>query len=253
MDNHRIYGKKKEIDTDAVKAFYEERARLLNQSSGKGKSFRYATISLTEEIAERKDELEKKTILPLLCIRETDSILDIGCGVGRWAESVVPICRRYVGIDYSEEMIKSCKTLSREQGWDGKDVFFDSVSVQDMNSSGFVKGYSFDIILFIATSIYLNDKDLVQAYEEIKGLLAKGGRLYIRESVALEKRLTLDGVWSTALSANYSAVYRTREEYLELLRPILSVCDIIEERIVSVFDDDSKPETSRWYVVLRKR
>jgi hypothetical protein len=150
-------------------------------------------------------------------------------------------------------MIKSCKTLSREQGWDGKDVSFDSVSVQDMNSSEFVKGHSFDVILFIATSIYLNDKDLVQAYEEIKGLLAKGGRIYVRESVGLEKRLTLDGVWSTALSAYYSAVYRTREEYLELLRPLLSVCDIIDERIVSDFDDDSKPETSRWYAVLRKR
>ena len=43
-------------------------------------------------------------------------------------------------------------------------------------------------------------------------------RLYLREPMAKELRLTLDRHWSDELQAHYSAVYRTKQEYLELLR-----------------------------------
>ena len=238
-ESHRIIGTKKDIDTDAVREFYEKRARQFNQSGKSEKASRYATMSLTEEIAEKKDIMEKGVILPLLGIQKTDSVLDIGCGVGRWAETMVPLCRRYVGADFSSEMIKCCQELFKAQELEGKDVRFVNTSVQELPKSEYVKGQAFDIVLIVGTAIYINDNDLERLFENLVSFLAKGGRLYLRETIGRGKRLTLDGIWSQALDSDYSAVYRTREEYLELLRPLLAVCDIVDEQILCAFDDPS--------------
>ena len=251
MDNlHRIYERKKEIDTDAVREFYDKRARQFNQSAKTGKGSLYATVSLSEQIAVKRDVMEKETIIPLLNIQKTDSILDIGCGVGRWAESVIPLCYQYVGADYSAEMIKCCNNRFKDKGGH---IRFVNTSVQELPESEFVKGIFFDIVLLIGTAIYINDQDLERLFQNVAGLLSKGGRFYIRETIGIGKRLTLDGIWSQALDSNYSAVYRTREEYLDMLNPILAVSDLLDERIVSAFDDPAKPDTTRWYAVLRKK
>ena len=253
MDEHRIYIKRKEIDTDAVRDFFQKRARLLEQSDSKRKAARYATVTFTEENAEKWDVMEKDLILPFLNIRETDSVLDIGCGIGRWAETVIPLCRCYVGADFSEEMIKFCNDNFRDWNLKGKDVSFLNMSFQDLLSSDKFKGNSFDVVLIAGVSMYINDDDIKQCFTQLASLLSKGGRLYLWESIGLGRRLTLDEIWSSALESNYSAVYRTREEYLALLQPLLSISDVVEERIVSEFDHGKNSDTSRWFVVMKKR
>lgn len=46
-----------------------------------------------------------------------------------------------------------------------------------------------------------------------------------------QKRLTLNHIWSDGLRSDYDAIYRTREEYLELLQSLLDVCDITESTL----------------------
>ena len=253
MEGHRIYERKRDIDTERVREFYETRAQLLNQSGLKEKACRYATVTLTKENAEKWDAMEKDLILPLLNIRETDSVLDIGCGIGRWAEAVIPLCRRYVGVDFSEEMVKSCK--ENFCGWNlkGKIVSFLNMSFQDLISSDQFKEESFNVVLIAGVSMYINENDLKQCFTRLASLLSKGGRLYLWESIGLGRRLTLDEIWSSALDSNYSAVYRTREEYLALLQPLFSISDVVDERIVSEFDHGNNSDTSRWFTVIKKR
>lgn len=253
MDEHRIYKEKIDIDTKRVREFYEKRARVLEQSDGKGKSVRYATVTFTEENAEKWDVMEKDLILHILNIQETDSVLDIGCGIGRWAETVIPLCRRYVGADFSEEMIKFCKENFCDWNLKGKDVSFLNMSFQELLRSDQFKGKPFDVVLIAGVSMYINDDDLKQCFSQLASLLSKGGRLYLWESIGLGRRLTLDEIWSSALDSNYSAIYRTREEYLNLLQPLLSVSDMVEERIVSEFDHGKNSDTSRWFAVMKKK
>jgi len=252
MNSHRIYEIKKDIDTDAVRRFYEKRAKLLHDSVCERNISRYSTVTLNEENAERWDCMEKKMILPLLDIRATDSVLDIGCGVGRWADSIIPLCGRYVGTDFSQEMIKTCKASFGGPDYAGKDPSFLNLSFQQLLDSDEVKG-TFDVVLIAGVSMYINDDDLRQGFEKMADLLSSGGRLYLWESIGVGRRLTLDEIWSEALNSNYSAVYRTCEEYLTLLQPVLSISDIVDQRVVSEFDHGKNSDTSRWYLVLRKR
>ena len=41
----------------------------------------------------------------MLDIQSENSVLDIGCGVGRWGDEIVKILKtgKYIGIDYSKE------------------------------------------------------------------------------------------------------------------------------------------------------
>lgn len=67
----------------------------------------------------KRDRFEKERILPLLSLRPGIRVLDIGCGVARWAEALLPFVSEngvYVGVDFSEEILSLAKEfLSRKE------------------------------------------------------------------------------------------------------------------------------------------
>ena len=100
----RIYGKVSDIDGHSVQKLFDERAR--NQSGG------YVSVLLGDQnpdYAHFWDEFEKKTILPKLELSKKNSFIDVGCGIGRWGEAVIPLCKYYAGCDFSSEMIAKAK------------------------------------------------------------------------------------------------------------------------------------------------
>ena len=104
MNEKRIYGDKYEIDTLRTKELYNARAdRLGNMKSP------YTSVLLGDQNPEYADEwnvVEKDLILPFMQADKTKSVLDLGCGIGRWAESLLPLCENYTGVDFSEEKAK---------------------------------------------------------------------------------------------------------------------------------------------------
>ena len=142
MNDKRIYGKKYEINTLRTKELYNARADRL----GKMKS-PYTSVLLGDqnpEYADKWNTVEKELILPLMEADKTKSVLDLGCGIGRWAESLLPLCGSYTGVDFSEGMIeeavKRCGHLMNDSS------SFECDSVQDfLHKSAADKKY--DIII----------------------------------------------------------------------------------------------------------
>lgn len=100
--------------------------------------------------------------------------------------------------------------------------------------------------------MYINEAELPECYNKLKGLLKDGGRLYMEESVGLKERLTLNHIWSENLGDNYDAIYRTREEYLELLSPLIQSTTVIRDEYMEELDKKDLKETSHWYIILEK-
>ena len=244
----RIYSKKVDLTASNVKEFYDKRA----SEYVKGGVKRYTTVLLGDNhpgYAEAWDEFEKKYILPYLNVGEKHKILDIGCGVGRWAESLVATCGEYVGTDFSGEMIKA----DSEYFKDYKNAHFINCSFQELFSNDFINSRKFDTVIIAGVSMYINDSELERCYEKLQDLLSDGAIVYIEESVGVEERLTLNHIWSENLGDNYDAIYRTRSEYLELMKPLLSGNEMIEEEYFNELDKDDMSETSHWYVLIRKK
>lgn len=241
----RIYGDKVSIQAEDTRSFYDNRAKAMENMANP-----YMAVLLGDQNpdhAVKWNQFEKDFILPQMEIRRENGVLDIGCGIGRWAEQVSPLCGEYVGTDFSPEMIKAA---SRRCG--GQNCRFLNMSFQETVRHAF--GRKFDRVFICGVCMYINDTDLPVCFEGLLNLLDEHCILYLTETVAVETRLTLDKQPSEALKADYGVIYRTPEEYRAYYR-------VLEDAGFRVLKQDYLPhlnteqgfeETDRWYTILQR-
>ena len=76
--------------------------------------------------------------------------------------------------------------------------------------------------------------------------------MYLTESVATEKRLSLDNVDSVALNAKYSVIYRTVEEYNELYRIFIDDGFVLTKQYLPFASESAKKQTDKIITILRR-
>ena len=89
--NNRIYNDKVDVNNDNIREFYNKRA----QKFIKGEKNQYTSVLLGDnnpEYAKKWDEFEKNYVGKYLNLGTDKKFLDIGCGIGRWAENVIDKC-----------------------------------------------------------------------------------------------------------------------------------------------------------------
>ena len=103
----RIYGKSIDINTEAVQKFYDKRAGLVEERG-------WGAISLGDEdhaIAGKVFQYDRDSLFPRLNVALSTRVLELGCGMGRWAKIVLPYCGHYCGVDFSGEMLKAAEKI----------------------------------------------------------------------------------------------------------------------------------------------
>ncbi len=246
----RIVEKYVEIDEDAVKKFFDARSTmqfpyLYNYTNYQDKN---------PELVLERDACEKKKIMPLLNIKRGMRVLDIGCGVGRWAESVLSCEATYVGIDSSDALLniarRACfKIFGNSDQYDFLCIDFQKL-YQRLPRKYVMEG--FDVIIINGVMMYINDKDLGRCLSDVNQLLNIGGLFYVKESIASEKRLTLDKVYSEELSSHYSAIYRRIHEYEKLWENMGTQYHCEKKGYMYGSDLKNRKETDAYYWILRK-
>ena len=104
-----------------------------------------------------------KTILPI------KMMLDVGVGAGRTTESFSSISDKYIGIDYSENMINFCKTK-----FDGTANI--SFELKDARNLSTYKNDTFDFVLFSHGGLdAVEHSDRIKILHEIWRVCKKGG------------------------------------------------------------------------------
>lgn len=246
----RIRQEQISLDQNKIKGFFDGRAK-------KELRHRYNIVNFHDndpEIVLERDKAEKLIIRKYIHFRPGDLVLDIGCGVGRWGDTIVPLLKdgRYVGVDYSDEMLKIARDAF--QG-DDRAIFLNG-SFQEAESRLTDSGCTlrFDKILVNGVLMYINDLDIIACLESVDRLLRPGGFFYLKETVGVNERLSLDEFFSEDMVSNYSAIYRSVKEYTAIIR------DCFLTRSYSLiscgpswnenFEEDK--ETYNTYWVLRK-
>ena len=240
----RVYGEKINIDTENTISFYNQRAKTI-----KTREREYTTVLLGDQgpdFSVKWDAYEKQFILPKLKLTKEKLILDIGCGIGRWAEAVVGQCKEYYGVDFSSEMIAVAKENVKKEN-----CHFYTMSLVDALSDPKITARKYDLVLMAGVSMYINEDELKESYRLLRNLVNKDSLFYFEESVGKKERLTLNHIWSEDLKDYYGAIYRTREEYKSLIRECMKEVEFIEEGYMNFLDKKEQSETSHWYAVLR--
>ena len=99
--------------------------------------------------------------------------------------------------------------------------------------------------------MYINDSEIEECIATFINLIADHAILYLTETVAVEKRLTLNEFWS---DAEYSSIYRTPDEYNQLYKAFLNAgFTITEQGFLPHFNKEKEySETDRWYTILQR-
>jgi ubiquinone/menaquinone biosynthesis C-methylase UbiE len=109
----------------------------------------------------------ERTILTLLQKRLSKmKMLDLGVGAGRTTNYFAPLVGEYIGVDYSSEMIATCRQRFPHLLW----------QVADARNLGQFADNSFDFILFSFNGIdYISPADRFLVLEEISRVGKAGG------------------------------------------------------------------------------
>ena len=250
MNQTRIYGQKVPINTENTRNFYDTRAKSIKDMNNP-----YVSVLLGDqnpEYALMWDAFEKENILPKMNIDETCRVLDIGCGMGRWAETLIPRSGYYCGTDMSLEMIKYARERSRysEKTYDFLNYGFEEFC--GLTKEQF--SHSFNRLWICGVMMYINDEVLMKGMDQLLDKMEEHAKVYFTETIALSQRLTLNRFYSEALKADYDVIYRTEKEYNHIYESWLEAgFRIVEQGLLPHLNKEKEySETDRWYTILER-
>jgi SAM-dependent methyltransferase len=237
----RIYGKTADIDSENVKTFWNNNAK--KDSSLKSVLLGY---DFGENSAVLHNQKETKIVLDFIG-SDKKTILDIGCGIGRWAYNLKSMIKTYDGIDFSEEFIKSANNNFK----DFSEIKFYCMSAVNIDEEKLLKKY--DLIIVTEVSMYINDNELEKLYGFINKLTERSSLLYIQDTTSLlDTRLTLKDFDSKELKTKYNAIYRTKSEYETYFLKYLPEYKIKGTELLLDKNSGAREETNARYWCLKR-
>ena len=250
MKENRVYGNKVDINSTNTKEFYDQRALKVNEMACP-----YTAVLLGDQDAQYADQWNKfecQYILPKMKLNKNNRVVDIGCGMGRWAEVVIPEVNNYYGTDFSSQMIKVAEERCKEI--EGKAQFINKSFQEFVSSESDAETEKFDRVIIGGVCMYINDNDLANCYNKLLDQLDDQCIMYLTETVAVETRLTLDECPSQALKTTYDAIYRTTKEYNDYYKIFLDAgFKIVEQDYLPHLNKEKDySETDRWYTIFER-
>ena len=229
MKESRVYNQIIELNPENVKDFWNQRTKVKGVNS----------ILLGKQNNEKeniiRNQKEKELLLNLL--KETSknsTILDIGCGIGRWAQNLIDKIKYYDGIDYIDDFILD----NRKKFKNHANIKFHTMAIENIKQNTLLKKY--DNIIATGILMYLNDTSLINALKNMQSFKPK--YIYIQETICtLEHRLSLNNFYSNELQVNYSAIYRTKEEYESFFKKYLNNYKIKNNDFLLINNTETSP------------
>ncbi len=131
------------------------------------------------------------------------TVLDVGCGVGRWALKLGQIGANTIGIDISRKMLKEAKGRLCLKGYHEAELIVASVTNLPFKES------CFDVCLSVTVLQHVVEEvDLKTSIVELVRVAKKGGRLLLLEASPQEPKPTF---------RDFPTAFRATNEWLALL------------------------------------
>lgn len=117
---------------------------------------------------------KNKRLLKHLKFNKNDSVVDFGCGDGRFAHLISEHISNYTGVDFSEEFIKTAENNLKQTSINNVSFLCeDIISFCKQNPNSFDKAFALDF------TEHIYDEDLINIFSAIRYSLKKDGVVYI--------------------------------------------------------------------------
>ncbi|WP_237152552.1 class I SAM-dependent methyltransferase [Oryzibacter oryziterrae] len=244
----RIKGEQVELSAEAVSDFFEKRAQAFDPAKPLS-----AVLYQDDhpEIARERDRIERDKITPLLKLTGKERLLDVGCGIGRWAQALSDQLAFAYGVDASPSLIELARKLCPQAN-----LAFDAYGVDDLDDALLTAKGPFDRVILSGILIYLNDTQVSRLLHLLGRHLAPGGLLYLREPMGVMGRLSLLDHWSDELKASYNAIYREPKELESVMASAFPGPDFEIGSFQPLYDNaalNNRVETQQQFCIVRRR
>lgn len=247
----RIKNEKEDIKYDGMKAFFRNRAKKYQKDNPYSVTM-YQDNNPELVKARNKSEIEK--LLPKLCLAGNSRVLDVACGIGRWAEAIrnQGQVEWYCGVDFSEELINIAN--ERNEVSDFSFYAGSALELQKVLGENKVECL-FNVVLIVGIQVYFNDIDIPVLLQQVCGLCDEHAVICMREPIGIDGRLTLKEFYSEELQDNYNAIYRTHQEHQLFYDNILlpSGFNVTDEGFL--FEEpflNNRKETAQYYWIFER-
>ena len=205
-----------------------------------------------EKIVKERNQKEIEKLKPMLCLDWESRVLDVACGIGRWADAIQENIQEYCGVDFSGELIEIANKRNTKRQryafYEGSVIEIDKVLEE--NHKG-----TYNVVLMIGIFMYINDDDMLSAIRQIIARCEADATVCIREPIGVTERLTLKDFFSEELDDTYNAIYRTREEFASCFEETFLKCGFVIEKEGFMFEEkelNNRAETEQYYYILRR-
>jgi cyclopropane fatty-acyl-phospholipid synthase-like methyltransferase len=195
------------IDDHKVKIFWDNRASFYGRVPFES----IANLEEESELLELKIKHEIEVIQNFYPSFQGQNVLDLGSGVGQWSLRFADWGAMQVSaVEYSNNLVKIGRREVAQRGLSHKIKFYES-SAQNFKTKD-----KFDLIFISGLFVYLNDIDAQKLCSNLISFCSSNSIVFVRDGTGLERRYEITDKYSERLKSQYSAIYRSREEYLEL-------------------------------------
>jgi SAM-dependent methyltransferase len=150
--------------------------------------------SASEEACRLTGQYMASKISNALLLHRNDTVLELGCGIGRIGREIAPRCGKWFGADISRNMTEIARTRMTQLSNVGFTVL-EKASLQAFPDESIDKAYSH------AVFIHMDKEDLFLYLRELARVLKPGGLLYfdtwnLKNDVGWERWMMEVDVWS---------------------------------------------------------
>lgn len=230
------------IDPNKIKKFWNNRA--LQYISLPFESI--ANLEQDPENLQQKINEESVKVFNWLGSIKGKKILDLGAGVGQWSFRFAERgASEVLAVEYAVDLAN----IGREEAVRRK---LEQVEFVVSAAEDFFTKQQFDLIYISGLFVYLNDEQAFKLLKNLQGFLCDDGLLMLRDGTAVFSRYEIDDKFSEHLEQNYSAIYRTKDEYIDAFSDFGFTCEKHENMFAEGHPLNKYPETRLHLFLFRK-
>lgn len=234
---------------------YQETKRFFGKRAGKYSQDNPYSVTMyqdnNKELVQERNRKETAKLIPLLKLDAGARVLDVACGIGRWADAMPEGIEEYCGVDFSRELVEIARQRNtRENFW-----FLEGAADEIEETLKTNRGGVYNRILMIGILMYLNDRELPSALAQIERICQEHAVICIREPIGITERLTLKDFYSDELKDNYNAIYRTRREFGQFFEKSFLERGFWIAQEGFLFDEDAlnnRRDTAQYFYILER-
>jgi SAM-dependent methyltransferase len=195
------------LDPVKVQRFWEGRASVEG-----GVAFE-SIANLEQDAANLQRKIDDETGKVFAWLPPLDGlrVLDLGAGVGQWAFRFAERgAAQVVGVEYAAGLARIGREEAQRRG-------LDNVKFVVSSAEAFETDECFDLVFISGLFVYLNDDQADRLLARLPSLVKPGGTLLLRDGTGIDVRHEINDRYSEHLDAQYSATYRTRDQYVHAI------------------------------------